>query len=122
MTYHALGSGNLTEVEIMRGESLVGLQFFDVSEGKRTREDSIVLYRDEMESLSKILAEYFPSARTTADLVRELEGREGVETMEIPEDLVFEIRQNRLMTLGADEELSNGKGPATILVVRGERE
>jgi len=57
---------------------------------------------------------------STADLVRELAGREDVETMVVPPALAY---LSRYWTYGLEEPVKSvgGTGPATVLVVRGEQ-
>lgn len=55
---------------------------------------------------------------STVDLVRELEGRGGVEYS----TLQYEVEWNLEVYDGDNDGGMSGYGPATILVVRGERE
>ena len=54
----------------------------------------------------------------TKSLVAELSKRDVVKTHEISSGLIFEVRKNRRMTLGADKTLDEGEGPCTILVIK----
>ena len=58
------------------------------------------------------------SSVSTAELVDELATRDSVNLHTISSGLIFEVRKNRRMTLGADKALDEGNGPCTILVVR----
>jgi len=61
---------------------------------------------------------------STSDLVRELAGREEVSKLLVENSLKYNIEQGTTDNngIGHYETLYIGEGPATILVVRGERE